>query len=42
MGDGVDGMTTQALKEDVVKTTGSGPMSLGFITKARSEEAAAA
>lgn len=24
--------------EDVVKTTGSGPMSLGFITKVRSEE----
>lgn len=40
-GDGVNGMTTQAL-EDVVKTTGSGPMSLGFITKVRSEEAAAA
>lgn len=42
VGDGVDGMTTRALEEDVVKTTGSGPMSLGFITKARSEEAAAA
>lgn len=41
VGGGVDGMTTRAL-EDVVKTTGSGPMSLGSITKVRSEEAAAA
>ena len=42
LGNGVDGMTTRALEEDVVKITGSGHMSLGFITKARSEEAAAA
>ena len=41
-GNGVDGMTTRALEEDVVKITGAGHMSLGLITKARSEEAAAA
>lgn len=41
-GNGVDGVTTRALEEDVVKITGSGPTSLGFITKARSEEEAAA